>query len=85
METTQQHPTLYHLKIDSVYFKDVVTGKKTFEIRKDDRGGYKVGDMLILEEYANGVYLDDECEVEVTYITDYAQKVGYVVLGIKPI
>ncbi len=31
----------------------------------------------------NGMYLDDECEVEVIYITDYAQREGYVVLGIE--
>ncbi|EPA0871391.1 DUF3850 domain-containing protein [Enterococcus faecalis] len=51
-------------------------------MRKNDRN-FQVGDILILEEYMNGMYLDDECEAEVIYITDYAQREGYVVLGIE--
>lgn len=33
-------------------FKELRSGKKTFEIRKDDRD-YKVNDVLVLKEYDN--------------------------------
>jgi hypothetical protein len=79
----QRRPVIHTLKIETEFFKAVKrTAKKTFEIRKNDRN-FQVGDILILEEYMNGMYLDDECEAEVIYITDYAQREGYVVLGIE--
>ncbi len=39
----------HELKILKPYFDAVVSGDKTFEIRKDDRP-YKIGDTLILRE-----------------------------------
>jgi hypothetical protein len=42
--------TTHHLKTHPAPFADVEAGRKTFEIRKDDRG-YKVGDTLVLEEW----------------------------------
>ena len=39
----------HKLKTDPIVFDDVMTGLKTFEIRKDDRG-FKVGDELALEK-----------------------------------
>lgn len=74
---------LHTLKIQSRYFKDVVSGLKTFEIRKNDRD-YEVGDTLELEEIDDDFeYTGDRCYREVTYITDYAQQDGYVVMGIE--
>ena len=40
----------HKLKTWPVFFWDVATGGKTFEIRKNDRD-FKVGDQLILQEY----------------------------------
>jgi ASC-1-like (ASCH) protein len=79
----QRRPVIHTLKIETEFFKAVKERRKTFEIRKNDRKFFQVGDILILEEYMNGMYLDDECEAEVIYITDYAQREGYVVLGIE--
>lgn len=42
---------LHRLKTDPAVFEAVVTGKKTYEIRFDDRG-YQVGDVLVLRETA---------------------------------
>ncbi|HFC9341484.1 TPA: DUF3850 domain-containing protein, partial [Enterococcus hirae] len=43
----------------------------------------KVGDRLYLREWNGEEFTGDSYKAEVTYITDYAQKDGYVVLGIK--
>lgn len=42
---------IHQLKIDSEYFDDVASGKKTFEVRKNDRN-FLVGDFLALNETA---------------------------------
>lgn len=70
------------LKILPEYFEAVVSGDKRFEIRKNDRN-YQNGDILRLNEYQDGQYTGDVHVAEITYITDYAQQDGYVVLGIK--
>lgn len=36
---------LHELKIKEEYFKDIRSGKKTFELRKNDRD-YQVGDLI---------------------------------------
>lgn len=59
----------HELKIFPWYYYAMVTNKKKFELRENDRN-YKVGDILVLREYDpqhkkhTGHYL----EVEVTYI-----------------
>ncbi|WP_282798853.1 DUF3850 domain-containing protein [Lactococcus lactis] len=45
----------HELKLDIKYFNDVESGKKNFEIRKNDRD-FKVGDILELKAYENGMY-----------------------------
>ncbi|MGG5341157.1 DUF3850 domain-containing protein [Enterococcus sp. AZ192] len=82
--TVVKEPRKHVLKLDSEYYDDVVSGFKKFEIRFNDRD-YKVGDILVLEEYDGIDYTGDRCKRIVTYITDYAQQDGYVVLGIEPV
>lgn len=74
------------LKIDQEYFKAVKDGRKKFEIRKNDRD-YKVGDILVLLEYDKyyEAFTGEKITVEISYMTDYAQQDGYVVLGIEEI
>ncbi|EDN9028979.1 TPA: DUF3850 domain-containing protein [Listeria monocytogenes] len=72
----------HELKILSEYYWDIVEGRKTFEIRKNDRD-YQVGDYLILKELKDEKHTGRKLPVVVTYITDYEQKEGYVVMGIK--
>lgn len=78
----KKEPIIHELKILPEYFEAVVSGNKRFEIRKNDRN-YKKGDILRLNEYQDGQYTGDVHVAEITYITDYAQQDGYVVLGIK--
>ncbi|MCG0590589.1 DUF3850 domain-containing protein [Bacillus velezensis] len=71
----------HHLKILPEYFEALKDGRKTFEIRHDDRG-FKEGDTLSLNEWQDG-YTGRSIEVDVTYVTDFEQKSGNAVLGIK--
>lgn len=77
---------VHELKIEPKYFEAVKDGGKKFEIRKNDRD-YKVGDILVLLEYDKyyEAFTGEKITVEISYMTDYAQQDGYVVLGIEEI
>lgn len=75
---------IHELKILPEYFNAVVVGRKTFEIRKNDRN-FLVDDVLLLKEFQDGTFTGRETLQQVTYLTDYEQKNNYVVLAIKPI
>ncbi|MBO0962511.1 DUF3850 domain-containing protein [Neobacillus sp. MM2021_6] len=72
----------HDLKILPEYFSAVREGLKTFEIRKNDRD-YQVGDTVELLEYDRDHYTGDSLLCEITYITNYEQKEGYVVFSIN--
>ena len=74
---------IHELKIAPMYFEAVISGKKTFEVRKDDID-YQENDVLILKEYDNNAYTGREFAVIVTYIMrgEYC-KDGYCIMSIK--
>ena len=75
----------HELNIYPQYFEDVISGKKKFEIRKNDRK-YRVGDILILKEWDNIKYSGREARAEVIYLIDdkfVGIQPGYVVMGIS--
>jgi hypothetical protein len=74
-------PKQHDLKVLPYFFTHLVLGVKPFEIRKNDRD-FKVGDILLLREWHNGRYSGSELAREVTFITDFEQKPGYVVMGL---
>lgn len=89
-------PKEHELKTDPQVFDDVLKGRKTFEIRKDDRD-FTVGDMLKLrktlhtgEEMRQGSpleYVEPPLYVYVTYILRgpiYGLADGWVIMGIIP-
>jgi len=75
-------------------FSDILTGIKTFEIRKDDRD-YNVGDILILDEFDNksSQYTGNTIKCIVTYLIkskdvhdEYGFKIVNVcIMSIKPL
>lgn len=74
----------HELKCHPVFFEAVKSGDKTFEIRYNDRD-FKEGQGIRLKEYSpnNGKYTGRDLLVEITYMTDFQQTAGFVVLGIK--
>ena len=87
----------HELKLLTEYFKDVESGLKTFELRKNDRD-FQVGDTLILKEYYQGDtdykdsictpphYTNKQIEKKVVYMIkggQYGLQKGYVILGLQ--
>lgn len=83
------------LKTDPAVFQDVLDGKKTFEIRFNDRG-YQVGDLIVLKEtkftgqqMREGsplIYTGREMQKQISYIlSGYGLQDGWVILGIQDI
>ena len=76
----------HELKIEPAYFRSVLSGDKTFEIRRNDRG-FKLGDIILLREHSSydAFYTSRELIREICYITNFQQKEGWVVLGTKEV
>ena len=74
-------------KILMEYFGSIESGKKTFELRKEDDVRYEVGDIVVLKAIdKNGNYLPgEEIPVEVTYVLRNFEGLedGYCICGIK--
>jgi hypothetical protein len=75
---------IHNLKTWPEYYKAVASGAKPFEIRRNDRG-FEVGHVLRLNEFdpATGRYCGRFAERIVTYITDFEQQPGFVVMGLR--
>ncbi len=67
----------HELKTWPVYFEAMRSGKKRFELRRDDRG-FKVGDTLVLREWQPGAeaYTGRTIEVQVIYTLKDAPGLG---------
>lgn len=66
-----KYPEVHDLKTWPAYFQAIVEGRKTFELRKNDRS-FNVGDTLHLREFdaAAGQYTGREAKAKVTYMID---------------
>ena len=76
---------IHELKITPEYFETVLSGEKSFEIRKNDRPFHK-GDLLALNEFDGQYWTGNSCLVYIDYILDdpeYVKK-DMVVMAIKP-
>lgn len=77
--------TTHEVKTLPEYFWPQVTGRKPFEVRRDDRG-YQVGDILRQREWTpHGGYTGKVLDREITYVLRGLEyiKEGYAVLGLK--
>lgn len=81
----------HELKVWPEYFEALAERRKTFEIRKNDRG-FQRGDLLILREYAPGPdeYTGYSVRREVSYVLSgddpmgfaFGLRTGFVALGL---
>lgn len=78
----------HELKVWPEFFGPIIEGRKTFEVRKDDRG-FQQGDRLYLREYNpyTHTYTTDSAHRRIVYILRNVTGLqdGYVVLGMGPL
>ena len=81
-------PRIHEIKCLPKYFEETASGRKGFEIRKNDRG-YKVGDLLAMNEYDGEKYTGRALLLKVDYMMDPNDVMtcgqGYVVMGVHQI
>lgn len=78
---------IHELKTIPTFFNDVLSGEKSFEVRRFDRPFHK-GDLLALNEFnpETKSYTGRSCLVYIDYMLndpEYCKK-DYVILAIKP-
>lgn len=77
---------LHKLKISPRFYSDIEMSGKRFEVRRDDRK-YQIGDILVLNEFANNIFTGRTIYALVTYIhrndaqTTFMRD-GYIIMGI---
>jgi hypothetical protein len=74
---------VHHIKILTCYFEAVLDGRKRFEIRFNDDRGFNAGDAVVMHEIDKIGETGNIASAEITYVTNYQQKEGYVVFGFK--
>lgn len=79
-----REPKTHDVKLVASWWNDITSGKKRFELRKNDRG-YKVGDKLLMQEYAAGAFTGRTIMADITYMLEEYTGLteGYAILGIE--
>lgn len=79
-----REPKTHEVKLVASWWNDITSGKKRFELRKNDRG-YKVGDKLLMQEYAAGAFTGRTIMADITYMLEEYTGLteGYAILGIE--
>lgn len=79
----------HHVKCWPLYFQAIDAGKKSFDVRKNDRN-YRPEDILHLREWeprldGSGAYTGNDCYRRITCVLEKFEglKPGYVVLGLE--
>lgn len=83
---------IHYLKIKSNFLDDIITNRKTFEIRKDDRN-FLIGDLISFIPLGTGFFM---CKnkgfflYEITYKLNHGEfpeglKKNYCILGIRKV
>lgn len=85
---SQTIPRTHELKIWPQFFHDVVTRKKTYEVRVNDRA-FQVGELIHLREWDPVAkdYTGERCLVKIVHLTDashwYMIPVHLAIFGIE--
>lgn len=80
---SQQEKKVHDVKLGATFFDDVKTGRKTFELRKNDRE-YKEGDTIVLHEYKDGATTGRTITKKIVYMLEdfTGLEDGYCILGL---
>lgn len=80
---SQQEKKVHDVKLGTTFFDDVKTGRKTFELRKNDRG-YKEGDTIVMHEYKDGTTTGRTITKRIVYMLEdfTGLEDGYCILGL---
>ena len=80
---SQHEKKVHDVKLGTTFFDDVKTGRKTFELRKNDRG-YKEGDTIVLHEYKDGTTTGRTITKKIVYMLEdfTGLEDGYCILGL---
>lgn len=80
---SQREKKVHDVKLGATFFDDVKTGRKTFELRKNDRG-YKEGDTIVLHEYKDGTTTGRTIAKKIAYMLEdfTGLEDGYCILGL---
>ncbi len=72
----------HQIKLVAEFFDDAATGRKSFELRKNDRN-YKEGDVLEMEEVKDGKKTGRKCSKRIVYMMENFEGLedGYCILG----
>ena len=82
--STKPERKCHEIKIAVMYYDDVASGRKRFELRKNDRG-YKVGDALKMLEFKDGKFTGRTIDAEIVYMLEEytGLQEDYCILGIE--
>nr|DAT50824.1 MAG TPA: chromosome partitioning protein [Caudoviricetes sp.] len=83
-DQAQPEEKVHEVKLAAMYYDDVKTGKKTFELRKNDRN-YKEGDKLHMLEFKDGRHTGRTISADIVYLMEEYTGLteGYCILGIR--
>lgn len=77
----------HEIKCFDIFFNKIITGEKSFEVRKNDRN-YQVGDYIEIQEICGKKYTGRICIAKILYILhaeSFPEAImpGYAVLSIR--
>lgn len=83
-DQAQPEEKVHEVKLAAMYYDDVKDGKKTFELRKNDRN-YKEGDKLHMLEFKDSRHTGRTISADIVYLLEEYTGLteGYCILGIR--
>ncbi len=74
----------HYIRMAAMNFDDIQSGKKTFELLKND-SDFKIGDSLYRQEYVSGKFTGRSIKAEIIFIVEDCNGLeeGYCILGTR--